>query len=239
MRQVFNCGIFILACFSVKPSFGQDSLTTRYQSIETKFNLETGSSHVPAAVLNRFFWGGYINSEKIDKAEGRLNSNMRAGVVSSIEFSYNTVTDNKSRPRVYTWNFNMQMKDLGGIRFNDDAYRLVMQGNGQYPGKQLNAEVANALRMQWQAVGVSRTAPLIADMNKGVKSTSLNYGVSLAHLSGFQSLKNFQANVYTDTLGQQLDVNWDGALESVDRKRRTAGFGLLLNGKYFYQVKKD
>jgi len=242
MRQVFNCGIFILVCFSVEPSFGQDSLKIRRQIIEAKFNLETGSSHVPSSVLNKFIFGGYISSEKIDKAEGRLYSNMRTGVVSSIEFNHYIFNDypslkidsNKSKPRVYFRGLSLQFKDMGGIRFNDDAYRLVMQGNGQYPGKKLNAEVANALRMQWQAVGVSLSVPFTTDMNKGFKSTSLNFGVSLAHLSGFQSLKNFQANVYTDTLGQQLDVNWDGALESVDRKRRTAGFGLLLNGKYFF-----
>jgi hypothetical protein len=127
----------------------------------------------------------------------------------------------------------VQLKNAAGVRFSDDAYRLMMQGNGQFPGRQLNAEVKKATTMQWQAIGGEWGIPI---RRKYIQHRNeygpFFMGLSVAHLSGYQQISNFKTAVYTDTLGQQLDVNWNGKLESMARNRSTAGFGALVKGKF-------
>lgn len=246
MRQVYKFGFLALMLHAGWVN-GQDStFIQRHRSkgsliklpvykhrVGADFSIESGSSRIPSTVLNRFLLGGYIASEKIDNAEERLSGNIRAGAMNSMYFQlFNYPKSDTSWQKKYAVKFSgvtVGLIQIGGLRLNNHAFRLIFQGNGQYPGEQLNARIMHAKRMRWQEVNFWWNKQF-TPKSTGFYLNSFAFSFGLAHLSAYQSLRNFEVSVFTDTLGQRLDVNWGGNLESVTRHRNTAGFGALLNG---------
>jgi hypothetical protein len=100
----------------------------RPKTIGVSLYSESGSPGMPLAITGRFLLGGYIPTERIAATEERLKPQVRGGLASTMSLNV-------------TNKFFIRRHQMGGIRFNDDAFRLVFQGNGAYMGQTLDARI--------------------------------------------------------------------------------------------------
>jgi len=181
----------------------------RSHDVRVSFHSESGSSGLPLAITGRFLLGGYIPSEPIKEAEERMKQQVRGGLASTMQLN---ILDK----------FYLRRHQMGGIRFNDDAFRLVFQGNGAYMGQTLDARINKAV--QWDIVELGfRFAKTVRRPNSKGNITyfgSINPGL----LRSYSAVKDFRAKVFTDTLAQNVDVLWGGRVQ-----RASGGLGLTVN----------
>lgn len=175
---------------------------------------ESGSAGMPLSITGRFLLGGYIPSERITQTEARLKSQVSGGIASTMQLN---VSDK----------FIIRRHQMGGIRFNDDAFRLVFQGNGAYLGQTLDAGINNAV--QWDVLelglGFEKSKKLLHGKGRVTYQGSINPG----WLRSYSAINNFRAQVFTDTLAQHVDVLWGGSVQ-----RAQGGFGLTINSGITY-----
>lgn len=175
---------------------------------------ESGSAGMPLSITGRFLLGGYIPSESITQTEARLKSQVSGGIASTMQLN---VSDK----------FIIRRHQMGGIRFNDDAFRLVFQGNGAYLGQTLDAGINNAV--QWDVLelglGFEKSKKLLHGKGRVTYQGSINPG----WLRSYSAINNFRAQVFTDTLAQHVDVLWGGSVQ-----RAQGGFGLTINSGITY-----
>ena len=187
---------------------------TRPKTIGVSLYSEGGSSGMPLAITGRFMLGSYIPAERIDKTEERLKSKVRGGLAATMQLN---VTD-----KLY-----VRRHQMGGICFNDDAFRLVFQGNGAYLGQTLDASIGKAT--QWDIVelgiGFRKSKRLLNGEGEVRFSGTINPGL----LRSYSGVKDFRAKVFTDTLAQNVDVLWGGTMQ-----RATGGVGLTVNAGVTY-----
>lgn len=175
---------------------------------------ESGSAGLPLSITGRFLLGGYIPSERITQTEARLKSQVSGGIASTMQLN---VSDK----------FIIRRHQMGGIRFNDDAFRLVFQGNGAYLGQTLDAGINKAV--QWDVLelglGFEKSKNLLHGKGRVTYQGSINPG----WLRSYSAINNFRAQVFTDTLAQHVDVLWGGSVQ-----RAQGGFGLTINSGITY-----
>jgi hypothetical protein len=175
---------------------------------------ESGSAGMPLSITGRFLLGGYIPSERITQTEARLKSQVSGGIASTMQLN---VSDK----------FIIRRHQMGGIRFNDDAFRLVFQGNGAYLGQTLDAGINKAV--QWDVLelglGFEKSKNLLHGKGRVTYQGSINPG----WLRSYSAINNFRAQVFTDTLAQHVDVLWGGSVQ-----RAQGGFGLTINSGITY-----
>ncbi|MEY4002029.1 MAG: hypothetical protein RIT07_71 [Bacteroidota bacterium] len=175
---------------------------------------ESGSAGMPLSITGRFLLGGYIPSERITQTEARLKSQVSGGIASTMQLN---VSDK----------FIIRRHQMGGIRFNDDAFRLVFQGNGAYLGQTLDAGINKAV--QWDVLelglGFEKSKKLLHGKGRVTYQGSINPG----WLRSYSAINNFRAQVFTDTLAQHVDVLWGGSVQ-----RAQGGFGLTINSGITY-----
>lgn len=188
--------------------------TLRPKMIGVSFYSESGSPGMPLAITGRFLLGGYIPTERIAKTEERLKPQVRGGLAATMKLN---IADK----------FYVRRQQLGGIRFNDDAFRLVFQGNGAYLGQSLDARISKAT--QWDVVelglGFEKSRMLKSGRGIIIYNGSINPGL----LRSYSAVDNFRAKVFTDTLAQNVDVLWGGNVQ-----RARGGFGLTINAGIRY-----
>ena len=190
----------------------------RPKTIGVSLHSESGSVGMPLAITGRFLLGGYIPSERIAATEERLKRNVRGGVASTMSLN---VTDR----------FFIRRHQMGGIRFNDDAFRLVFQGNGAYMGQTLDARIHKAA--QWDIVEIGFGFEKARKLKNGNGKITYNGSINPGWLRSYSAVKDFRANVFTDTLAQNVDIMWGGSVQ-----RATGGFGLALNARLMYDLTK-
>lgn len=188
--------------------------TTQSKMVSVSISSESGSAGMPLSITGRFLLGGYIPSERISQTEARLKSQVSGGIAATMQLN---ISDK----------FFLRRHQMGGIRFNDDAFRLVFQGNGAYLGQTLDANLKKAT--QWDVVelglGFEKSKNLFHGKGKVTYKGSINPG----WLRSFSAINNFKAQVYTDTLAQHVDLLWGGSVQ-----RAQGGFGLTLNSGITY-----
>jgi hypothetical protein len=192
--------------------------TIRRKTLGVSLYSESGSPGMPLAITGRFLLGGYIPAERIAETEERLKPNVRGGLAYTMKLN---VADK----------FYVRRHQMGGIRFNDDAFRLVFQGNGAYMGQTLDARIRKAA--QWDIVelgfGFEKSRRLKGGKGNVIIGGTLNPG----WLRSYSAVNDFRAQVYTDTLAQNVDVMWGGNVQ-----RATGGFGLTVNAVLMYDFIK-
>jgi hypothetical protein len=188
--------------------------TLRTKMIGVSLNSESGSSGMPLAITGRFLLGGYIPAERISETEDRLKSQVRGGLASTLKLN---VADK----------FYVRRHQMGGIRFNDDAFRLVFQGNGAYMGQTLDARISKAA--QWDVVEIGLGFEKSRKLKSGKGNIIYNGSINPGLLRSYSAVKDFRAKVFTDTLAQSVDVLWGGTVQ-----RSKGGFGLSVNAGVNY-----
>lgn len=188
--------------------------TIQSSMISVSVSSESGSAGMPLSITGRFLLGGYIPSERITQTEARLKSQVSGGIASTMQLN---VSDK----------FIICRHQMGGIRFNDDAFRLVFQGNGAYLGQTLDAGINKAV--QWDVLelglGFEKSKNLLHGKGRVTYQGSINPG----WLRSYSAINNFRAQVFTDTLAQHVDVLWGGSVQ-----RAQGGFGLTINSGITY-----
>jgi hypothetical protein len=188
--------------------------TIQSKMIAVSISSESGSAGMPLSITGRFLLGGYIPSERISQTEARLKSQVSGGIASTMQLN---VSDK----------FFIRRHQMGGIRFNDDAFRLVFQGNGAYLGQTLDARIKKAT--QWDVLelgfGFEKSKNLLHGKGKVTYKGSINPG----WLRSYSAVNNFRTQVFTDTLAQHVDVLWGGNVQ-----RAQGGFGLTINSGITY-----
>ena len=195
-------------------------------SLGPSFYFESGSSAIPANIGNKFIAGGYIQSKNIDDFALRMPENLRAGVYSNINIGlHRKVNSTTSTDLIF---YRVQ---AGGVNMNDDAFRLFFQGNGDYLGRTLDARIRKA--RSFSAYGIKAVwHKKLEPRGENSSRSVVSFGISPSVLSGYSSVNNFKASVFTDSLAQNIDVNWDGSLTSTQRRGGAAGAGLLVDFTY-------
>ncbi|MEK0421094.1 MAG: hypothetical protein RLZZ161_945, partial [Bacteroidota bacterium] len=192
--------------------------TLRPKTIKVSFESESGSPAMPLAITGRFLLGGYIPSERISETEERLKTQLRGGIAATMQLN---VADK----------FYVRRHQMGGIRFNDDAFRLVFQGNGAYLGETLDARIHKAT--QWDVVELGLGFEKNRMLTSGKGHVWFTGSINPGWLQSYSAVNNFRATVFTDTLAQHVDVFWGGSLH-----RARSGFGLTVNTDVSYELQK-
>jgi hypothetical protein len=192
--------------------------TLRPKTIKVSFESESGSPAMPLAITGRFLLGGYIPSERISETEERLKTQLRGGIAATMQLN---VADK----------FYVRRHQMGGIRFNDDAFRLVFQGNGAYLGETLDARIHKAT--QWDVVELGLGFEKNRMLTSGKGNFRFTGSINPGWLQSYSAVNNFRATVFTDTLAQHVDVFWGGSLQ-----RARGGFGLTINTNVSYELQK-
>jgi hypothetical protein len=190
----------------------------RPKTIGVSLYSESGSPGMPLAITGRFLLGGYIPTERIAATEERLKPQVRGGLASTMSLNV-------------TNKFFIRRHQMGGIRFNDDAFRLVFQGNGAYMGQTLDARIQKAT--QWDVVEIGFGFEKARKLKNGKGNIIYNGSINPGWLRSYSAVKDFTANVFTDTLAQNVDVMWGGNVQ-----RATGGFGLSMNADLMYDFTK-
>lgn len=188
--------------------------TLRPKSLGISLYSESGSPGMPLAITGRFLLGGYIPAERIAATEERLKPNVRGGLASTLKLN---VLDK----------FYIRRHQMGGIRFNDDAFRLVFQGNGAYMGQTLDAHIRKAA--QWDVVELGFGFEKSRRLKGGKGNVIIGGTINPGWLKSYSAVNDFRAQVFTDTLAQNVDVMWGGNVQ-----RATGGFGLTVNATLMY-----
>lgn len=235
MKQVFN---LLSALLLTGQAVAQQAPAPEAQqrpdwSLSASMFAESGSNRLPSAISNRFILGGYIPSSRIDKTEERLTENLRAGVFALSSLNVHRKQPGSDSVRGLRGLFNQPQwilfhQQTGGIRFNDDGYRLLFQGNGDYLGQRLDAQVERARFFRYTALRAWFSVPV----GRSDKGGQFNLGLAPALLHTYTAADEFRAGVFTDTLAQQVDVDWKGGLKSTRRDRSVNGWGALVSMAY-------
>lgn len=234
MKRVFN---LLLMAGATAAAQAQLANTPHMNwTVPASMYAESGSNRLPSAISNRFMLGGHIPSSRIDRAADHLTENLRAGVFAINSLNIHRSPEGPDTLRGVRGLFNhpqfiLFQQQTGGIRFNDDGFRLMFQGNGDYLGQQLDARVDRARFMRYTALRMWFTLPLQPAYQKGRKS-EFSLGLAPALLNNYAAADDFRALISTDTLAQQVDADWSGTLKSTRRGRFVNGWGALVSIGY-------
>ena len=112
-------------------------------------NIETGSNGVPLSMINRFAFGGYISPSEMNDYQQLLSvSGNRMGAIQNYGINIYPIIGIPVAKKLALENITLEIDDITGANFNQDAFRLIFQGNTNYLGQTLN--VGNNVVESWR-----------------------------------------------------------------------------------------
>jgi hypothetical protein len=99
-------------------------------------------------------------------------------------------------------------------------------------GQTLDARIQKAT--QWDVVEIGFGFEKARRLKNGKGNIIYNGSINPGWLRSYSAVKDFRANVFTDTLAQNVDVMWGGNVQ-----RATGGFGLTCNAEIMYDFSRS
>jgi hypothetical protein len=184
-------------------------------SVNLHAEYELNSTAVQNDLMNKFIYGGNIDSITKTRTQNRLHEHNRIGG------SYNTgatvfLGSDKSK---YHFAAGLKQVQMANASFSGDAFNLLMSGNKMYEGKTADISHTNINNYQYQEMKLG----LIWD---NIDSTA-KFGVSLSYLKGqtFDQIRTGAASIYTAPDASQLNFNMNGSLVMSDTSKGKNNLG--------------
>jgi hypothetical protein len=112
-------------------------------------NIESGSNGVPLSMINRFAFGGYVSPSEMNDYQQLLSaSGNRMGAIQNYGINIYPIIGIPVAKKLALENITLEIDDITGANFNQDAFRLIFQGNTNYLGQTLN--VGNNVVESWR-----------------------------------------------------------------------------------------
>ena len=200
----------------LKAQFNNDFLYyIKYgNSVNLHAEYEVNSTAVQNDLIDKFIYGGNIDSLTKTHSQDRLHNHNRLGGM------YNagaTVFFGSGKSK-YHFMAGLKQVEIANVSFSRDAFNLAMYGNKMYEGK--TADISTNLNnCSYQEVKLG----LIWD---NIDSTA-KFGVSLAYLKGqtFDQLRTGVASIYTAPDASQINFTMNGALSMNDTSKGKNNLG--------------
>src|SRR6185437_3208884 len=200
-------GLFLLCLLMsvtfLKAQFNNDFLY--YEKYGTSINLhaeyELNSTAIQNDFIDKFIYGGHIDSatkahsQKRLQAQNRIGGNYFAGATAFFG----------SKNSKYRFIAGLKQVEMVNASFSEDAFNLGFYGNKMYEGKTANIGNININQYKYQEIKLG----LIWDNI----DTTAKLGFSLSYLKG-QSLLQINtgsASIYTAADASQIDFNMHGS----------------------------
>ena len=232
-----SCNFILALCFASLQVGAQVDRTdsngfalVAIHSVGPQFELQTGTNSIPAGIVNRFIFGGFIKNESIDNFESNMPSSLRGGAAMRFEISNKgqflwTGKGVWKHPRVSVFH-----EQNAGFQINDDAFRLIFKGNGAYLGQTLNAKIDQARRFSTYGLNLQWAKRISSGGSPNWKQ--MWWSISPTILKGYSEINAFTASVLTDSLAQNINVDWGGNIRTATLKNGIAGWGMLAGFGY-------
>jgi len=160
-------------------------------------NIESGSNGVPLSMLNRFAFGGYISPNEMDDYQQLLSSTgNRMGAMQNYGINIYPIVGIPVAKKLALENISLEIDDISGASFNQDAFRLVFQGNTNYLGQTLN--VGNNSVESW------RTRSLIFHFRKVFSKWDLIPTVQFSQCLKYTNIQTQDVQLKSDALGDEI-----------------------------------
>ncbi len=187
------------------------------QEIQPGFYMETGSTALSQAMLNRLAFGGYISPEVVSKAMPSWKGvDLRSGAMYewSLTLGPRTFDIVDSTQKVQFQGVNVAQFGGFGAQHSGDALKLAFRGNLPYVGQTL--ELGQNRLLAYSGFGIQSE----------FKCKSHLFGFGVANYSSYRSFETHDMVFTTDSAAERLSLN--GQWSSVN----AAGNNLSLQGYY-------
>ena len=172
--------------------------------------------------------GDFIDEEMKDKNSKRLKKYNRLGLDerAGVQGVYNT--------KKLSYVFGVEQRVFAAAHFSDDLVELIFRGNAPFAGKDLNLNRTSINVFDYQS--------LFFGVQKQLKEGKYTIGASASLIRGgkYQGLKMKNTSMYTEPLGQYIDINgdinfsrypYDSAASSLKSYGKGAGVNLFFSMK--------
>ncbi len=202
LKSVFLFCLLISAHI-LKAQFNNDFLF--YEKYGNSVNLNTeyeiNSSAVQNDLVNKFIYGGYIDSITKARSQKRLKAQNRiGGSYATGATAFFGIKDSK-----YHIMAGLKQVEFVNASFSGDVFNLVFYGNKIYEGKTANISNTNVNHLKYQEIKLG----LVYDNS----DTTTKFGGSVSYLKGqsFFQVNTVNASIYTAPDGSQIDFNMHGS----------------------------
>ncbi len=212
--------LLLVLCISggmLKAQFNNDFLYyIKYgNSVNLHAEYELSSSAVQNDLIDKFIYGGNIDSATKAHSQKRLHAQNRIGG------GYNagaTVFWGSDKSK-YHFIAGLKQVEMANASFSSNVFNLAMYGNKMYEGATADISKTNINNYTYQEMKLG----LIWD---NIDSTA-KFGVSLAYLKGqtFDQLKSGAASIYTAPDASQLNFTMNGSLAMNDTSKGKNNIG--------------
>jgi len=228
-----NYLILFLFCFSATGFSQYNSEFINYEntgrSISVNSDFDAGSNGIQNAMMNKFLFGGYIDT----KTKGNALDHMHGYNQLGINLNYDVSLFVGNNPK-YDFLVGFKNQEILNATYTKDFYELMMYGNKPFLGKTANFSGTNinALRFQEAKFGII--------MHK-VDSTA-KIGISISFLKGeqlFYVKANKNSSLYTNSDGTELifNSNFNMALSDTGAKKNVWSFnGIGASADIFFET---
>lgn len=210
-------GLLFFSFLMLKAQYNNDFLYyMKYgNSVNLHAEYEISSSAIQNDLLDKFIYGGNIDSitktrsQKRMHLQNRIGGNYNAGVTAFWG-------SGKSK---YHFMAGLKQVEIANASFSGDLYNLAMFGNKMYEGNTANLSKTNINNYTYQEMKLG----LIWD---NIDSTA-KFGVSLSYLKGqtFDQIRTQNASIYTASDASQLNFVMNGSLAMSDTSKGKNNMG--------------
>ena len=202
-RLILLC--LLISVHMLKAQFNNDFLYyERYgNSINLNAEYEINSSAVQNDLINKFIYGGNIDSATKARSQKRLQSQNRIG--GSYTMGATAFFSIKPNSKYHIM-AGIKQVELVNATFSADVFNLGFYGNKMYEGKTADISNTNLNHYKYQEIKLG----LIWDNNT---DTSVKMGCSVSYLKGQSLLQinTVDANIYTAPDASEIDFNMHGS----------------------------
>lgn len=230
----FNYFIFLLLCLFTKvakPQYNSEFLNYENtgRSVSLNADFDAGSNGMQNAMMNKFLFGGHIDTKMKDAALNKMRGYNQLG----INLNYDISLFIGKNPK-YDFLLGFKNQEILNATYTKDFYQLVLYGNKPFLDKTANFSGTNinALRFQEVKVGI---------IMHQVDSTA-KIGISVSFLKGeqlFYIKANKNSSLYTNADGTELifNSNFNMALSDTGKKKNLWSFnGIGASADIFFET---
>lgn len=188
-----------------------------------RFRIESGSNGMNQYMINRLVLGGYMGTEKIEKAEKHIHAHNRMGVAASYSVGFNLKSSADTNHRWLPEYVYLTQNQIVGASFSQGAWQSVFRGNAPYLGQTLNLGksgftqfASRAILFQWKELKI------LPD-----KSGRIAFDIGLGQLLAYRKLNIKSGSIYTDSSRNYVDAQYSGTyVNGGSNATRGIGYGM-------------
>ncbi len=214
-----------------KPQYNSEFLNYENtgRSVSLNADFDAGSNGMQNAMMNKFLFGGHIDTKMKDAALNKMRGYNQLG----INLNYDISLFIGKNPK-YDFLLGFKNQEILNATYTKDFYQLVLYGNKPFLDKTANFSGTNinALRFQEVKVGI---------IMHQVDSTA-KIGISVSFLKGeqlFYIKANKNSSLYTNADGTELifNSNFNMALSDTGKKKNLWSFnGIGASADIFFET---